>query len=174
MHKSPDRKGLLIPQETVEVITWFNYLEEIWMLEVHMVLSHFLTASGNQKLQISVQQLWDLGVVPDIWAKWDASERHMGIKSKQEEMLFGPIRSLQTGSKHPCLWPKPLAHLGNRPFALCVSEKNENIYCLCCGRPFSPCLWTSIFGLHLLVDLSKLSVRQVLYELIKLLAVSED
>lgn len=60
-------------------------------------------AIDNRKLQISVQQLWDPGVVPDIWAKWDASERHMGIKSKQEEILFGPIHSLQIGSKHPCL-----------------------------------------------------------------------
>lgn len=91
-------------------------------------------AIGNQKLQISVQQLWDIGVVPDIWAKWNASERHMAIKSKKDKMLFGPILSLQIGSKH-CLWPKPLAHLGNRPFALCVGEK---------GKYLLPVLWKTL------------------------------
>lgn len=60
----------------------------------------------------------------------------MGIKSKQEEMLCGPMLSLQIGSKRHCLSPKPLAHLGNRHLALCVGEKGKYILSV---------LWKTLF-----------------------------
>lgn len=131
MHKSPNRKALLILQEIAEVITWFHYLEEIWMFGSSCgFVSFFDITSENLKLQISVEQLWELGVVPGVWAKWGASERWMGIKSKKDKMLFSPIPSLQIVPNTIAPDPSPLLILETGPL-LSECWRKRKIFIAC-------------------------------------------
>lgn len=131
-------------------------------------------AIENQKLQISVEQLWELRVVPGIWAKWDASERCMGIKSKKDKMLFSPILSLQTVPNTIASDPSPFLILETDPLlSECWRKRKIFIACVVEDPSHHACGQVHLDYIFWWI-LAKLSEKRVLYELIKLLAVSED